>query len=73
MVDSDYESDEGPFTFRRKEGVEYLAPRGLPGSTDEIEPWRVGNLSLGSEKDKFIWTHVPGVCVAYCRYTSGMY
>ena len=26
-VDSDYESaDEGPFQFRRKEGVQYLAP-----------------------------------------------
>ena len=27
-VDSDYESaDEGPFQFRRKEGVQYLPPK----------------------------------------------
>lgn len=66
VVDSDYESDEGPFAFRRKEGVEYLAPL-------EEEAWqtRVENLSLDGHQNKFLWTNVPGVCVGYCRRRVG--
>ena len=64
VVDSDYESDEGPFTFRRKPGVQYLAP--LQPDL-ENEPWRIENLEQGEEKDRFIWTHIPGICVSYSR------
>ena len=65
VVDSDYESDEGPFSFRRRPGVEYLAPL---QSEPEDKAWRIKNIDQGSDKDRFIWTQIPGICVAYCRY-----
>ena len=65
VVDSDYESDEGPFSFRRRPGVEYLAPlQSEPGDKARM----IENLDHGSDKDRFIWTQIPGICVAYCRY-----
>jgi len=67
VVDSDYESDEGPFAFRRKEGVEYRAPL-------EEEEWQksVQDLCLDvSLNQTFMWTSVPKVCVGYCRRRVG--
>ena len=65
VVDSDYESDEGPFSFRRRPGVEYLAPlQSEPGDKARM----IENLDHSSDKDRFIWTQIPGICVAYCRY-----
>jgi len=64
-VDSDYESaDEGPFQFRRKEGVEYLAPVDWPPHQDS-EPL------LQDSNDKYMWTCVPDVCVTYARRRLG--
>ena len=50
MVDSDYESDaEGPFAFRRKEGVEYRAPaplsRNLSKMADDDDDMDTGDES----------------------------
>lgn len=66
-VDSDYESaDEGPFQFRRKEGVQYLAP------TDWSENEDTDSFpSSCSPTNKFIWTYVPDICVSYARRRVG--
>ena len=77
VADSDYETDEGPFAFRRREGVQYRAPLELPGGQgaeddeergtggDRLE--EAGNQDW-SNQGPFLWTVVPKICASYCRY-----
>lgn len=81
MADSDYESDEGPFAFRRKQGARYVAPLTFSDVNDSatnsycrssIENDESLHLSKFSPSVHcFVWTHVPGVCVCYARRRVG--
>eukprot|EP00088_Acartia_fossae_P041257 TRINITY_DN4317_c0_g1_i10.p1 TRINITY_DN4317_c0_g1~~TRINITY_DN4317_c0_g1_i10.p1 ORF type:complete len:538 (-),score=126.98 TRINITY_DN4317_c0_g1_i10:911-2524(-) len=76
-VDSDYESaDEGPFQFRRKEGVEYLAPLDWSSSNEEPEDLSTVDTTTmlfqnNHENNKYIWTYIPEISVSYARRRVG--
>jgi len=62
--DTGEEPEEGPFTFRRREGVHYLAP---------LEDMANNNVKPSWERSHpFTLTHLPGAtCLFYCRRRLG--